>query len=191
MTAPSDTPTPETDAKVVKRPNSMNWTSPFPVEVTYIEADYVDADFARILEAKAERVTRERDQWRNALCSVTAGGSEYATDPDACVEYVRTVRGSQHRVIATYKARAETAEREAAQARRERDLLADALFGCFTESTGEYGTGYMCSCCETPIKIREWMTAEHKPDCPVLVAKRIYDENEAIRALTPTTEEKK
>lgn len=53
--------------------------------------------------------------------------------------------------------------------------LADALYGCFLESTGDYGTGYVCACCQEPIKVKEWTTAKHKDDCPVLIAKRISD----------------
>ena len=53
--------------------------------------------------ANAERLRAELDQWRIALMGLTAGGSEF-TSPQACVEYVRATRTSQHETILKFKA---------------------------------------------------------------------------------------
>lgn len=43
-----------------------------------------------------------------ALQSLTAGGSEYVNDPKRCVEYVREVRETQHKLIVEAVATAQT-----------------------------------------------------------------------------------
>ena len=50
-----------------------------------------------------EAIEKELNEWRKALCSLTPGGSEYATDPQACVNYVREVRTSQMDLIRKLK----------------------------------------------------------------------------------------
>jgi len=55
------------------------------------------------LEAKLAEAERERDQWKKALHGLTPGGSEYADDPVACVEWVRKSREDQHYAILSFK----------------------------------------------------------------------------------------
>jgi len=38
-------------------------------------------------------------EWEKALVSLTAGGSEFVGDPKRCVEYVKEIQASQHRLI--------------------------------------------------------------------------------------------
>lgn len=55
------------------------------------------------LEATLRQVEEERDQWKKALHSVTPGGSEFANDPLACVEWIRKTRTVQHNTILAFK----------------------------------------------------------------------------------------
>lgn len=57
----------------------------------------------RELEERLDRVEQERDQWKKALHSLTPGGSEFANDPSACVEWIRKARSSQHNTILAFK----------------------------------------------------------------------------------------
>ena len=91
-----------------------------------------EADIDRALRviipggSHAERLRAERDQWRIALMGLTAGGSEF-TSPQACVEYVRATRTSQHETILKFKAESdllrETLSKSADAHIDERDAL--------------------------------------------------------------------
>jgi hypothetical protein len=70
------------------------------------------------LEAKLAQAEQERDTWKKAFHSVTPGGSEYANDPQACVDFVRKSRSDQHEVILKFKQGRD-------EARQERDQLRD------------------------------------------------------------------
>jgi len=55
------------------------------------------------LEATLRQVEEERDEWKKALHILTPGGSEFANDPSACVEWIRKARSSQHNTILALK----------------------------------------------------------------------------------------
>jgi hypothetical protein len=65
--------------------------------------------FAELPCSAATRETRgtphdaELMKWKRALHSLTPGGSEFANDPDACVNFVKNVRTSQHNYILKLK----------------------------------------------------------------------------------------
>jgi hypothetical protein len=67
------------------------------------------ADYCNTTSGAATRETRgtphdaELMKWKRALHSLTPGGSEFANDPDACVNFVKNVRTSQHNYILKLK----------------------------------------------------------------------------------------
>lgn len=92
-----------------------------PVRLT-VQADELDeaATALRAAEARVAGLEGESAELTKALTGLTCGGSEffdrkgdrYVADAKACVEYVRQVRESQHRVIVR-----EVGERKEAEAR--------------------------------------------------------------------------
>lgn len=96
----------------------MNEPLPLTEEEERELREHVAASFClteeqeRRLFATLDRARAERDEARQALEGLTPGGSEYAGDPSACVAFVREVRETQHAAIKTFKARAESAEKE-------------------------------------------------------------------------------
>lgn len=67
------------------------------------------------LQERLDRAEQERDQWQKSLHSLTPGGSEFANDPSACVEWIRKTRSGQHNTILALKR-----ERDQLRARVER-----------------------------------------------------------------------
>jgi hypothetical protein len=65
---------------------------------------------------KYKKLLEDLDQWKKAFHSVTPGGSEYANDPQACVDFVRKSRSDQYEAILKFK-------QERDQFHRERDEL--------------------------------------------------------------------
>src|SRR5579862_1670253 len=101
---------------------------------------------------------KELDEWRIALHSLTAQGSEFARDSKACVEYVRRARQSQHEQILKTHKELETL----------RQSLADAL----KRPTLEELRTWPCCCIEyetgiwhrVPMQGQAWTRVEGK--CP-------------------------
>ena len=60
---------------------------------------------------------KDRDRWRRALNNLTPGGSEFASDPDYCVEWVKTARNNIW----------ETAKKNVIENRKLREALEDAM----------------------------------------------------------------
>jgi hypothetical protein len=52
---------------------------------------------------KYKKLLEDLGQWKKAFHSVTPGGSEYANDPQACVDFVRKSRSDQHEAILKFK----------------------------------------------------------------------------------------
>jgi hypothetical protein len=73
-------------------------------------------DYAKAQRARAERAER-------ALCGLTAGGSEFAGDVDACVKYVRDVRMSQHAMIVSLTRKVRKLEQAATDEAAEQEAL--------------------------------------------------------------------
>lgn len=60
---------------------------------------------------------KDRDRWRRALNACTPGGSEFARDPDYCVEWIKTARNNMW----------ETAKKNIIENRKLREALEDAM----------------------------------------------------------------
>lgn len=73
-----------------------------------------------------ERLERELMEWKRALHSLTPGGSEYANDSKACVEWVREARSRQHEAIVDGVKQRNDLKQQVAQLREERDKLFEA-----------------------------------------------------------------
>lgn len=69
-----------TDEDVVRAKRSLDAGHPLPIGLQ-----------VKLL-ARLERAERDLQTWRRALHSLTPGGSEYADDPQRCVQYVRASR---------------------------------------------------------------------------------------------------
>ena len=64
-------------------------------------------------------------EWKRALHSLTPGGSEYANDLKACVEWVREARSRQHETIIDGVKQRKALQQRVAQLEGERDALFD------------------------------------------------------------------
>ncbi len=62
---------------------------------------------------------QQRDEWREALQSLTPGGSEFAGDPKACAEFVKTAMHTQREVIKLFKKELDTVKKD----NRELDMV--------------------------------------------------------------------
>lgn len=51
--------------------------------------DAIAFDVEAHMQRETERLTAERDKWRNALRSLTVGGSEFSSSPERCVANVK------------------------------------------------------------------------------------------------------
>ncbi len=81
------------------------------------------ADKCEQLEATIADLQGQLLEWNRALHSLTPGGSEYANDSKACVEWVREARSRQHEAIIDGVKQRKDLQQRVAQLEGERDAL--------------------------------------------------------------------